>query len=76
MDKKEREFWGKCLVTEPREHNTALIQHHTCTNECIAPIIIGEKLTLSSSKKECLKTLTDFLKRVSINIKNVIYVNL
>ncbi|XP_060865668.1 uncharacterized protein LOC132941574 [Metopolophium dirhodum] len=63
MDKKEREFWGKCLVTETREHDTALFQHHTCTNECAAPIIIGEKLTISSSKEECLKNLTTFLKK-------------
>jgi len=76
MEKKEREFWGKCLVTETREHNTALFQHHNCTSECAAPIMKREILKLSSSKEECMRELTTFLKKVCINIKDVICVNL
>ncbi|XP_003243458.1 uncharacterized protein LOC100568829 [Acyrthosiphon pisum] len=63
LDKKEREFWSKCLVTEIKEHDTRLFKNHTCSSVCTAPIIKGEKIPFSTSQKECLKTLREFLKK-------------
>lgn len=73
MSKKEKEFWSKCLVTETRELDTSNFKNHFCSKKCTAPRI--HTLKYSSTKKECLKNLTAFLKRVSINIKDVICIN-
>lgn len=76
MNKRERGFWGRCLVTEARQHDTSLFRDHTCTKECTAPIIVEEPvLPMTPSKKKCLKDLVEFLIQVSINIKDVIFVN-
>ncbi|XP_022182648.1 uncharacterized protein LOC111042365 [Myzus persicae] len=61
MSKKEKEFWSKCLVTETRELDTSNFKNHFCSKKCTAPRI--HTLKYSSTKKECLKNLTAFLKR-------------
>ncbi|XP_026819052.1 uncharacterized protein LOC113557689 [Rhopalosiphum maidis] len=61
INKRENEYWSNCLVTETKELDTLNFKNQS-SNVCNSSKIESQKLKMSSTKKECLASLTKFLR--------------